>query len=170
MNTSEIPAQSLQNLNDIVGPAPVPWWPPAPGWYVLAGLVLVLATWFIVAASRSWFRNRYRREALNELAQLRSDQSSSGWRAVPALLKRTALASFPRTRVASLSGDEWINFLCSTVNQPGMDREAGVLLERAAYGTSGFEASEIDHLFKAAETWIRRHRVSQTSHQETVAI
>jgi len=128
---------------------------------VLTGLVLLLALWLIVTGFRSWIRNRYRRDALNELAALKSDQLSSGWRAVPSLLKRTALASFPRERVASLSGDEWINFLCSTVKKPEMDREAGVLLERAAYESSDFGPSEIDRIFKASETWIRRHQVNR---------
>ena len=33
---------SLQNLNDIVAPAPVAWWPPAPGWWMLAALLATL--------------------------------------------------------------------------------------------------------------------------------
>ena len=35
---------SLQNLNDIVIPDPVAWWPPAPGWYVLAAILLIIFT------------------------------------------------------------------------------------------------------------------------------
>ena len=31
-------AGSLQNLNDIVVPEPVAWWPPAPGWYEVKAL------------------------------------------------------------------------------------------------------------------------------------
>ena len=34
---------SLQNLNDIVMPAPVGLWPPAPGWYVVFAVGLALA-------------------------------------------------------------------------------------------------------------------------------
>ena len=36
---------SLQNLNDIVVPGPVAWWPPAPGWYVLAAFALAGLAW-----------------------------------------------------------------------------------------------------------------------------
>ena len=30
---------SLQNLNDIVVPGPVAWWPLAPGWYLLLAVL-----------------------------------------------------------------------------------------------------------------------------------
>ena len=43
MNTGD-PA-SLQNLNDIVALGPVPWWPPAPGWYFVIAVVTGLLLW-----------------------------------------------------------------------------------------------------------------------------
>ena len=39
---------SLERLHDIVLPPPVPWWPPAPGWYWVMGLLgalLLLVEW-----------------------------------------------------------------------------------------------------------------------------
>ena len=33
---------SLDRLHDIVSPPPAPWWPPAPGWYALGLIVLLL--------------------------------------------------------------------------------------------------------------------------------
>ena len=33
---------SLENLRDIAVPPPVPWWPPAPGWWVLGLLALLV--------------------------------------------------------------------------------------------------------------------------------
>ena len=39
---------SLQNLNDIVLPAPVPWWPLAPGWWVLIGLIPIVGFWWVL--------------------------------------------------------------------------------------------------------------------------
>ena len=64
-------AGSLQNLNDIVVPGPVDWWPPAPGWYVLGAIALIV---FVVLAVRQWRRwqgNRYRRQAMLELSAIR---------------------------------------------------------------------------------------------------
>ncbi|MCP4008906.1 MAG: DUF4381 family protein, partial [Proteobacteria bacterium] len=61
---------SLANLNDIIlSPAPT-WWPPAPGWYVLAvGLAMVLV-WSVYRWSVLYRRNRYRRAALAELVEI----------------------------------------------------------------------------------------------------
>ena len=36
---------SLENLRHIVQPAPVPWWPPAPGWWLLALILIGLLVW-----------------------------------------------------------------------------------------------------------------------------
>ena len=47
---SDDPA-SLERLHDLVPPAPVPWWPLAPGWYVLGALILIVAG---LAAWRWW--------------------------------------------------------------------------------------------------------------------
>ena len=55
---------SLQNLNDIVLPDAVAWWPPAPGWYAVLAVLLALLLWLSFRALRAWRRNIYRRQAL----------------------------------------------------------------------------------------------------------
>jgi hypothetical protein len=55
-------AGSLQNLNDIVVPGPVSWWPLATGWYVLAALLIVILLILAIRQWRQWRRNRYRRQ------------------------------------------------------------------------------------------------------------
>jgi hypothetical protein len=152
-------AGSLQNLNDIVVPGPVAWWPPAPGWYVLAALVLLALAWLGRNRWRSWNRNRYRRKALQSLAGIRAMETPEGAQALPELLKRAALTAWPRAEVAALAGEGWHRFLDRS---GGMDRfgsGAGRALDRLAYG--GAEAlgrDELLDLYDAAEQWLRRHR------------
>ena len=101
-------ATSLDRLHDIVVPDPVPWLPPAPGWYGLAALVLIVG---IVMAFRGWQRwkaNAYRREALQELERAESSA------AIAALLRRVALNESPRrAEIVTLSGDAWLQWLAA---------------------------------------------------------
>ncbi|MEZ5577178.1 MAG: DUF4381 domain-containing protein [Candidatus Competibacteraceae bacterium] len=108
----------LADLRDIHLPEPVSWWPPALGWWLLAALSLV------VIAGLLWlwrYRRRQtpRRAALAELARLRGDFRRDGdgtavATGISALLRRLALAHFPRTQVAGLVGDAWLQFLDRT--------------------------------------------------------
>lgn len=36
---------SLDRLHDLVLPSSVPWWPPAPGWYGVLGLLVLAVAW-----------------------------------------------------------------------------------------------------------------------------
>jgi hypothetical protein len=60
----------LDKLHDILVPPPAPWWPPAPGWYWVLGLATVIGAVLLWRAVARWQRNRYRREALAQLAQI----------------------------------------------------------------------------------------------------
>src|SRR6202041_1256497 len=96
-------AAPLDNLHDFYQPPPPAWTPQTIGWYVVFAVIALLAMWMTIHTLRRWLANRYRREALRELALLQPEQFST-------LLKRTALSAWPRDRVASLSGDTWLKF------------------------------------------------------------
>lgn len=152
---------SLQNLNDIVMPAAVPWWPPAPGWYVLAMIVLLLVSWLGLRAIRHWNGNRYRREALRELQRIRSATQAAP--ELPVLLKRTALSAWPRTEVAALSSADWHRFLDQSASMARFCSGQGETLDRLSYAASGrhgLSEADLNAVFEAAETWLRKHRVA----------
>ena len=152
---------SLQNLNDVLLPAPVGWWPPAPGWFVVAALLLVALGWLAARRWRRWSRNRYRREALRSLAQLRAGGAAAA-RGVPELLKRAALSAWPRDAVAALSGDDWHRFLDGTARMSCFCGSAGRTLDSLAYGAAEpLPADEAEDLYREAERWLRRHRAPQ---------
>lgn len=157
MQDSGIPASSLQNLQDIVLPAPVPWWPPAPGWYVLAALIVLAISWYGFHAIRRYHRNRYRRAALTTLNELQASGDASACRDIPELLKRTALAVYPRSEVASISGEDWLSFLEQHAGKSRLDKAAGALLQRAAYQPEPLNEAEVSLLFASAGEWIKHH-------------
>jgi hypothetical protein len=159
---------SLDNLHDILTPAPVPWWPPAPGWYVVGVAVLVLAVWAGWRWWRRWQAVAYRRAALAALQQLKvrstdEAQRATALRELPELVKRTALAAFPRQQVAALSGAAWLTFLDRTGHTNAFTRGRGQLLPVLSYdphAASRLEAQEVEELFSVVSSWMQNHSVA----------
>lgn len=155
---ADVDPGSLDRLHDIAVPPPVPWWPPAPGWYVVGGVVLVFLGVGILAAVARWSRNRYRREALRELD--RAAVTPQSLPAVAELVKRVALAAYPRERVAALTGGPWLAFLDDTGGQDAFARGAGRFLEAATFEQNPQLPTDVEfrELLAAVRHWIRRHR------------
>lgn len=148
---------SLDNLSDIAVPPPVSWWPLAPGWWFV-----IIATMMLIAVSawRFWLRwnqNAYRRTALVEL---RNAESAF---AIAEILKRTALAAFPRADVASLSGQAWCKFLDDTMDGPFDQTVAEALMVDLYSQTDGVQS---ETLRRFASQWIGQHRVPRGQDHE----
>ena len=98
-------AAALESLNDVVSPAPVAMTPQTSGWLVLAGLIVVAATWLLWRVIRHRRLTRYRREAGRELAAIEARVGQTDARSLltelSVLLKRVALSGYGRARVAS---------------------------------------------------------------------
>ena len=158
---------SLQNLHDIVVPDPIPWLPPAPGWYALGLTGLLLLIWFCANRYLAWNRNRYRREALVELDRFEKDlEETTQYRKIlpqlPQLVKRTALAAYGRAQVASLAGSDWLAFLDNTGSTDVFGKGEGSLLLQCSYEpATSLEAvskGHISDLCKVIRRWINKHQ------------
>jgi len=153
-------AGSLQNLNDIVVPGPVGWWPPAPGWYVVGGIALIALLVLALRWWRRWQGNRYRRQAMTELALIRGQASGESLRQLPALLKRAALSAWPREEVAALTGLAWHRFLDKSADMEGFCSGAGDTLDRLAYVGSDEPLPaepKVQQVLDASESWLKNH-------------
>ena len=151
---------SLQNLNDILAPAPATWWPPAPGWYAVLAVALVLLTVHLFRMLKAWRKDTYRREALRELDAALAGEGDAASQ-VPALLKRAALAAWPRQDVACLNGPAWHAFLDKTACTDLFCDGAGVILDKLSYGASGGHrpsGADLEQLRTASEYWLKHHR------------
>jgi hypothetical protein len=158
---------SLANLHDIVSAQPVPWWPLAPGWYFLAAILLIVLTLGFWRWLCLWRSNAYRRAALVQLEHLESQlrvngQRQASLRALPELVKRTALCVWPRQEVAPLSGEEWLTWLDCSWSRKDFSKGAGRLLPQLAYADTDslfvLTALEVNALFDLIRNWIRLHR------------
>ena len=159
---------SLDNLNDVLLPPDISWWPLAAGWYVLGGLLLCGLIWWGIHWYRNWKTNTYRRSALQALDQLELDlknteEREAGLRQIPALLKRTALSAFPRKQVASLTGADWIGFLNSCTRTPLFAEPEARTLQELSYTRGSLDAidrSRTEALVITCRLWIRQHKAA----------
>ena len=160
-------APALEKLADIVVPEPASWLPQTWGWAALAAVALVLAAWEYTRWRRRREANRYRALALRELARLEAALDDDAARvralaALPELLKRVALAAWPRAEVAPLSGAPWVAFLREHAGRGGLPEAAARLLDDLEYRPSEalarLGAEEAKACARAARAWIEGHR------------
>ena len=149
-------ATNLDHLHDLLLPPADPWWPLAPGWMILLGLVLVI----LLAAMLRWFfrwqADRYRREAIRLL-----DDPSFPDSALPELVKRVALTAWPRTEVANLTDEPLLSFLNRTGGN--VFSSEGPSLEAVAFEQN--PAANSTALREEVRRWVMNHRCE--THQTT---
>ena len=149
----------LSQLRDIHLAAPVSWWPPAPGWWVLALLVLVLLLW---AGRRmlARFRLHQRRKQmlgwvdhLNEnIDPNRNPQEYLS--TLNRIFKLVALRAFPDQQCAVLNGQEWAGFLIEKMKNVPSAESLGVLASGPYDPAPGFDP---DQMCELTRHWIKQH-------------
>ena len=109
---------------------------PAPGWWIVAIAVLLVAV-AVYFQVRRHQRKGWQREARAELHRLRSQMGaatvSESLSGVSRLVRRVALAARPRANVASLQGDAWLAALDDICGKSLFSNGFGQLLEQAPY-------------------------------------
>jgi hypothetical protein len=139
---------NLENLRDIAVPPPVPWWPPAPGWWVVMAVLVIAVIIVAFHAWRLWRANAYRRAALHEL------QRATTPAGIAEILKRAAMVAYPRTDIAARSGSAWCQWLAETGGRPVPDNVAEALT-RGVFGKA--DAVNVEELSAFAADWINHH-------------
>lgn len=137
MKSPQPPIPTDLPLRDIHLPDPVSWWPPAPGWWILLGLAVLLPLLFM------WLRKRRRKLALHQEVDqavetlLQNYQQHQDNRQllhdITALLRRIALSYCERENVAAVTGQAWIVELHKLSGQEVFDNHSQRLLIQAAY-------------------------------------
>ena len=117
MDPTQIP------LRDLHLPEPISWWPLAPGWWVVIALVLIGLGYLLRQWLRARARGAARRYALRRLADIEQAYAEHNnpvtfGASLSELLRRTMLAYAPRSNVAGLTGDEWLQWLDRDLAQP----------------------------------------------------
>lgn len=161
---------SIAQLKELTLPAPVSYSPQTWGWWFLLAILFLAAA--IIGTRRliQWRRDRYRREALARLEQLRTHSDElHALRELPGLLKRVALSMqgqkslISSAAAAALGNSEWQTFLQAHVDQQLPD-EFAQQLATLAYAPDAtllaLSAPRRDALFDTCKLWVERHHVA----------
>ncbi|MFT6986489.1 MAG: hypothetical protein ACJAT7_002325 [Psychromonas sp.] len=106
----------LAQLHDIITPSAPSFWPPAPLYWLLLIISIVLITGAIYLYKRVKSERQKYQMALSKLQQLKDE--GADFIALNKLVKGVALLYFPRQQVASLHGEQWFDFLHTYSERP----------------------------------------------------
>ena len=150
---------ALKPFVEIVPPEAVSWLPQTAGWIWLTLAATVLVLHFVWRGARKWHRNRYRKEAIQQLRALdpqsNSDQLVS---AINRVLKLAALVAYSRTNVAQLAGGDWVEFLNRQCEQPPFATEQAYMLAVSTYRGDAIEPESARQILEASVRWLQLHR------------
>ena len=149
----------LAALNPLRAPDAVSWWPLAPGWWILASLILIALCVIGWLLYRRYQRGAYRRSAIAGLTVAETKWARDGndlhyLQQVNRILKIVAARSYGTDAVASLSGEPWLQFLrqrCAAANLPDT-------LASGPY-RAALEDEQLTALSGAARHWVQHHEV-----------
>lgn len=159
-------ADALSQLADIHLPQQPGFWPPAPGWWLLAVLLLALAAYSIWRGLQRWRLQRRYKSAIGELEKCRAQLLSAAQAGTPdmaqrlsyvndvnSVLRRVALLHFSHETVAGLSGNAWVDFMREHDHSQRLTPELAQALAEGRFARQ-YDV-DTDALHTMARDWIK---------------
>ena len=156
-------------LRDIHGIDAVSWWPPAPGWWLIALAVAVvfISMTLVIRRLIKYPPGSWRADAHKALTRLRRNARTMPDKQVAAdlseILRRIAIARHGRKDTAGLSGNDWLTLLTdSDPNHYQWHHEAQLLLSLPyAPASNDSHQTQLQTLITAALRMVAASRKQQ---------
>ncbi len=154
-------SQTALQLRDIHLPAEPGFWPPAPGWWILAALLLALLAWTGRVLLRRYRLQRQRQRILAMLGELEQEPANNitpeRIAQISSLLRRLALMRYPHQRVAALTGSEWLRFLDESGGDGRFCHGPGQVLANGPYQPALADDLDTHALSDLLRGWIKKN-------------
>lgn len=149
----------LAGLRDIHASAEPGWWPPAPGWWLAALLVMAVLLLAVRWLGRRWRAHQRRQRYLRALERIErtidpAREPAAFAAQISRLIRAVALRAFPGRDSARLQGEEWVRFVRSRLSDGDAARALAALATAPYQPRPAFDAGA---LTSAARHWILRH-------------
>jgi len=147
----------LTSFNEVSAPVDISWWPQTLGWQLLLLIVILVIVFRIYIMIRHYFRNAYRRGALQLLAQL-SDELTD-LQKLPQLIRKTSLYAFERESICLLTGEKWEHWLDAQCPGASFSVKHRGQLSLLAYAPEiQLTPQQLNVLKQQIAFWIKHHR------------
>ena len=147
----------LSQLRDIRGIDSVSWWPLAPGWWILAGaLVLIYGLYFLLRRHKEKKDLSWQAEVKTRLKSIRQlDTSKEKIAEFSELLRHSAIKLYGRESCAGLEGVDWLSWL-SEKDPQGFDwvKNAKLLISAPYAPAAKVTNDDLDRILDAFERWV----------------
>ena len=132
----------------------------SPGWYVLFTVIAIVILLMVILIVRWYLKNAYRRNALKMLhrIQLKFDNKPDFEciNEAMVIVKHTAIQTYGRDEVATLSGVEWLSFLDEKYKR-GAFIPLKSIIHGALYENKVSDTEQAKQLFIVIQKWINKH-------------
>lgn len=178
MQASEHPLAQMRALHL---PHGIDAWPLAPGWYVLASIILLTVTTLLFLFIRKRRAELYKRQALEALEQIKQHTQKDAESILAQsnelsdLLKRLALTHYPRSLISPLNGERWLQFLDEISGTNFFTQGDGKLLGASRFMKVNEQSLEKNNLeenyqslmncFDESETLIKNFNKKENGHK-----
>jgi hypothetical protein len=150
-------SQLLEQLRDIHSAGQPGWWPPAPGWWVLA-FIFLLVLGLLLRKFLHWLSIRRRRQTwLRELEALNREHDPSQHpreylAGLNRLFRAVAVRAFPGTACGRLQGEPWVAWIKALLPERADSDSLNALASGPYEPAPGFDALTLNEM---ARTWVK---------------
>ena len=149
----------LSQLRDIHAAPAAPWWPPAPGWWVIALLLLALLVWLGRRVFARYKVRLRRKQMLGWIDHLNANtdpqrEPQAYLSTLNRIFKLVALRAFPAQQCASLAGQDWADFLRANMKNSNDSESLSVLATGPYDPAPKFDPQVMSDLTRF---WIKQH-------------
>lgn len=146
-------------LRDIHLPNPISWWPLAPGWWLVIGIIL-LCIIFAVIILKYFMRPTLYKEAATALARIESEfqqheDATYSIKEISALLRRVILSQNGSDKKGGITGHAWLEILDKNMNGEEFREGPGKLLLSGPY-QENVDKRDVPELIELCRKWIKK--------------
>lgn len=150
----------LQYLVGLHMPAPISWWPLAPGWYVVIAVLLSCALFYVYRRYQSYLANTYRREAVQKIETLTLKNATQCLTLIKTVWLTTRQQSTVKPLSDLVSEQDWQEQIDNSTALPIFQAQDWLLLQAMSYQPPtqiDCQATQFESLKQRCVQWIKEH-------------